>query len=341
MPETDGMQKQIRVGILAFDGCMSSAVVGMLDAFHLANRWSAGSSPLPAAARASAAHSGARFETRILGASKLIAGSSGITLPTQPLDHRAQLHVAIVPPMVEAVEATLAANAALIAWLVRHAARGGTTASVCAGAFFLARAGLLAGRRATTNPLFAPAFQRAHPDTTLLLERRVVDDGRVLTAGSTTAFLDLAIHLIDRYAGPETAVSTAKALSIDKNSRSQLPYFLPFADKSHEDTIVSALQVWLEDHLTEPLSADAMARRAAMSQRSLNRRFRSATGLAPLAYLHRLRVEAAKRHLETSDLNVQEITARVGYQDARSFSRLFRANTGVSPREYRTRFGCG
>jgi transcriptional regulator GlxA family with amidase domain len=189
------------------------------------------------------------------------------------------------------------------------------------------------------NPIFAPALLRAHPSTRLQLDRRVVSDGRILTAGSTSAFLDLALHLIDRFAGHDVAVMTAKLLSVDKNQRSQLPSFIPFADKSHGDQAVIALQSWLEDNFSTALSTEQLARRAALSLRSLNRRFRSATGVSPIAYLNRLRIEAAKRQLETSSLNIQEITEFVGYQDARSFSRLFRAGTGLSPSEYRQRFG--
>jgi transcriptional regulator GlxA family with amidase domain len=318
----------VRVAVLAYDGCMSSAVAGMLDAFHIANRWVAGAgSHTPS------------FVARVLGATPAVEGSAGFRIPSEALDDSREVDVAIVPPMLTEPEETLAANDALVAWLRRYAEGSGVIASVCAGALFLARAGLLDGHRVTTNPTFAPALLRQTPGAHLLLERRVVDDGRVLTAGTTTAFLDLALHLIERFAGHPVAVATAKALSIDKNRRSQLPYFLPFAQKDHGDAAVEGLQTWLEDHLAEPNTSQQMARRAALSQRTLNRRFLAATGLAPIAYLHRLRVEAAKRLLETSDIGIQEITSRVGYDDARSFTRLFRQHVGLSPRGYRKRFG--
>ena len=319
----------ISVAILAFDGCMTSAVTGLVDAFQIANRWLAAG---PAGSRDG-------FATCVLGANATVTGSAGFLLRSEPLDATRRIDVAIVPPIMGDIAETVAANRAVVSRLVRCAEEGALVASVCAGAFFLAEAGLLSGRRATTNPLFAPAFHRAYPDTTLLLERRLVDDGRVLSAGSTTAFLDLAIYVVDRFAGHEIALATAKALSVDKNHGSQLPYFLHFAERGHGDAAVLGLQSWMEEHFAEPISAEQLARRAAMSQRSLSRRFVTATGLTPTDYLHRLRIEAAKRLLETSSLNVQEITARVGYQDSRSFSRLFRAGAGLSPRDYRDRFG--
>jgi transcriptional regulator GlxA family with amidase domain len=321
-----------RVGVLAFDGCLSGAVVGLLDAFHLANRWTADGELATTPTR--------RFSAQLLAARPTVTGTSGITLHCQRLEDAGDaMEIVIVPPMSCDPASAIVENRELVAFIASYAKQGGIAASVCAGAFFLAEAGLLSGRRATTNPFFASAFQRAHPDTTLLLERRVVDEGRVVTAGSITAFLDLAVYLVDRFAGHAVATLTAKALSIDKNHRSQLPYFLPFADKGHGDAAVLGLQTWLEDHFAEPVSAQQLARRSGLSQRSLNRRFPSATGSRPMEYLHRLRIEAAKRLLETSDLHIQEITSRVGYQDARSFSRLFRAGTGQSPGQYRARFG--
>jgi transcriptional regulator GlxA family with amidase domain len=323
--------REVRIAILAFDGCMTSAVAGMLDALQVANAWSMRPEPV--------ATPRVRFDARILGTGGTVTGSSGFQFAVAPLDHAAARDALIVPPMLADIHSTLAAHGDLVAWIARHAERGGVVASVCAGAFFLARANLLDGRCATMNPIFAPALLRAHPSTRLQLDRRVVSDGRILTAGSTSAFLDLALHLIDRFAGHDVAVMTAKLLSVDKNQRSQLPYFIPFADKSHGDQAVIALQSWLEDNFSTALSTEQLARRAALSLRSLNRRFRSATGVSPIAYLNRLRIEAAKRQLETSSLNIQEITEFVGYQDARSFSRLFRAGTGLSPSEYRQRFG--
>lgn len=321
----------MRVGIVGFDGCLSSAVVGLLDAFNIANRWTAEG----ALTRTPTG----RFEARVLGALANVKGSSGLVFASEPFAEAAPVDVAIVPPTIHDPAMSVAANGAVVEFVSSHAAAGRLSASVCGGAFFLAHAGLLAGRRATTNPLFAAAFRRAHPNTTLLLERRLVDEGNVLTAGSTTAFLDLAVYLVDRFAGHTLAVLTAKALNIDKNHRSQLPHFLPFADKEHGDAVVSRLQTWLEDHFAESMSIEQMARQAALSQRSLNRRFLCATGRTPLEYLHRLRIESAKQHLETSALNVQEITSRVGYEDPRSFSRLFRSLTGQSPAQYRLRFG--
>jgi transcriptional regulator GlxA family with amidase domain len=118
-----------------------------------------------------------------------------------------------------------------------------------------------------------------------------------------------------------------------------LPYFVHVAAKDHGDSGVADLQAFMEEHYGSPITVADLARRSAMSQRTLNRRFRSATQRTPIEYLHLLRIEAAKRLLEATSLTVDEITARIGYEDPRSFSRLFRTYAGLPPRDYRKRFG--
>jgi transcriptional regulator GlxA family with amidase domain len=256
-----------------------------------------------------------------------------------PIAALGQVHVVVVPPILEGLDESLERHAELIAWLRASAARGTVLASVCTGAFFLAEAGLLDGRRATTYPGRASSFRRRYPRVTLDADRRLVDEGVVVSAGATTSFLDLALHLVERYAGHAIAVLTAKVLAVDKNRLSQRPYFL-FADqRDHGDAQMLQIQDWLEEHHRDAVDIQALGRLVAMSVRTLNRRFRAATGESPISYLHRIRIEAAKRMLEDTRANVDEITRAVGYGDARSFSRLFKRETGLAPRQYRERFG--
>lgn len=320
----------IRVAILAFDGCMASAVAGLLDSFEIANQW----------AMATNAGAGRPFAVQVLSCTSIpVQGSGGVLIPASHLRDASSPDIAIVPPIMAPLEATLRANAAMVQWLRQPQGSGRVIASVCTGAFFLAEAGLLDQRTATTNPAFAELFTQRYQRVALQPEQSLIDHGEVVCAGSTTAFLNLAIFLVGRFAGHAVAVLTAKSLCVDMNHQSQLPYFVQVAPRDHGDTAVAALQLWMEQNSGTSTTTADLADRAAMSPRNLHRRFTLATGVAPLVYLHRLRVEAAKRLLETSTLSVEQITDRVGYQDPRAFSRLFRKHSGLGPADYRARFG--
>jgi transcriptional regulator GlxA family with amidase domain len=186
----------------------------------------------------------------------------------------------------------------------------------------------------------APAFRQRDPHIELEPARRLVAEPTVVCAGATTAYLHLAIHLIERAAGHAFAVFVAKHLIVDTNTSPQAPYFLLHPMKQHGDPDILALQEWIEAHYRDEVTTSALADQGGMSERSLSRRFRSATGESPRAYIRRVRIEVAKRLLESESLTIDQITDRVGYVDQRSFARLFKQTTGVSPGEYRRRFGC-
>jgi transcriptional regulator GlxA family with amidase domain len=190
----------------------------------------------------------------------------------------------------------------------------------------------------TTNPAFGDLFQQRYPNVRLALDERLIDDNMVICAGAMTAYLNLAVHIIDRIASHDLAVAAAKALSIDRNPSSQRPYFLFIAPKDHGDDKVLRLQGWIEANYQRPVTVDDMIAAAGMSARNLGRRFLSATGLSPVQYLRKVRIEAAKRLLEEPRAVVDRIAAEVGYGDSRAFIRAFGTIAGLSPGQYRARF---
>ena len=317
------------LAVVALDGCMASAVAGVLDVLQVANGLvlRGGGSPV--------------FSVRVATPSGADAtGFGGVPLHADAsLAELGDVDVVVLPPILDGLDESLAGHPDLIVWLKGRAADGVLLTSVCTGAYFLAEAGLFDGRRATTYPGRATSFRRRYPGVTLEPDRRIVDEGSVISAGATTSYLDLGLYLVERYAGHAVAVVTAKVLAVDKNRLTQRPYFL-FADqREHGDSAVLEVQDWIEEHHRDEVDIRELGTRFVMSVRTLNRRFRAATGESPVSYLHRVRIEAAKRLLDETTSNVDEITAAVGYSDPRSFGRLFRRQTGMSPREYRRRFG--
>jgi transcriptional regulator GlxA family with amidase domain len=319
----------LNIVLVAHDDCLASSVIGMFDAFNVASYL------------AQQAGTPVRLNPLLATADgKPVRAFGGIPLtPSCGLDGAGPDDIVVLPPMVGNIGQILAREQTLLAWLRTRGADSAILSSVCTGAFMLAEAGLLQGRKVTTNPNVAALFHRRYPDIELDIDKRIVDQSRIITAGTTTAFIDLAIYLVESAAGPELAVMTAKALSFDKNGGSQRPSYLAVADKNHDDAQVRLVQEWLEESFRRPLSAEDLALKAGISVRSLSRRFRDATGMPPMEYLRRLRVEAAKRLLEAGQASIDDITALVGYEDTRSFQRLFHLVTGLSPRAYRARFG--
>ncbi len=317
------------VVLIAMESCFGSAVIGVADALSLANYWCA------------AAGHPHRFSIAIATTTgEPVHGFSGISLESHlQLDPTQRPDVVVIPPLVGDVLSALGRDAALVEWLRGVASRGAVVASVCTGAFYLAEAGLLDGRHATTNPAFAALFSQRYPQVQLTPERRLTEDNEFLCAGSTTAFLQLALRLVDRYCGHEVAVLSGKALNIGTHIESQLPYSLFRSQNSHDDEGIRQLQEWIEGHFADNISTNQLAKVSGMSLRTLNRRFKAATGAGPLEYVQSVRIEMAKRQLDSSAKNVESIAIDCGYKDARSFSRLFRARTDVSPSAYRSRFG--
>src|SRR5215472_10898414 len=244
----------------------------------------------------------------------------------------------LIPSVGDDVLGSLTSLRAFVPWIKECSAHGTRLVSMCTGSFVLGETGLLNGRSATTHWAFADLFRRTYPQVNLLPDRLIVDEGNIITAGASTAFLDVALYLLELYCGREAAILTAKVLLIEMGRYSQLPYTIFSKQKMHKDQQILRAQQFVENHLARQITVEDLAKRAGMSTRNFDRRFRAAAGEAPTSYLQKLRIERAKRLLETTDNTVSEIMLKVGYEDERSFSRLFSSLTQVSPKAYRKRY---
>lgn len=215
--------------------------------------------------------------------------------------------------------------------------RGARIVSFCSGAFALAAAGLLSGRRATTHWMLADELARRHPDVEVDADVLYVDDGTVLTAAGTAAAIDLALHLVRADLGADTAARVAQRMVVaphrDAATDQRLAEPIPRSPYP-EDGIRAVLQ-WLQEHLDHPVSVDDLACMAAMSTRTLTRRFRAATGTTPLRWITHQRVVRAQHLLETTDLPVEVVARRVGIGTAANLRQHFGRETGLSPSAYR------
>ncbi len=226
----------------------------------------------------------------------------------------------------------------LIPWILRHYHQGAHVASICTGVFLLAETGLLDGKSATLHWGFVDMFRNRYPQIAVRQDRMFLDHGRLYCSAGVTAGMDLSLYLVEKFCGRKPAVESAKTMVLDMGREKQTPYASLPASKDHGDPVVLKAQAWMAGHQTETVDYDGLAKAFRMSRRSLERRFKRATGITPLGYLQQLRVENAKGMLEEGALTFNEIAYRVGYEDVAFFRKIFIRLTGLRPKEYQQRF---
>jgi transcriptional regulator GlxA family with amidase domain len=232
-----------------------------------------------------------------------------------------------------------ARNEALIRWLRAAAERSRRVASVCTGAFLLARAGLLDGRRATTHWSACAALAKRYPEIRVEPDPIFVEDGGVYTSAGVTAGMDLALALVDEDLGRDVALEVARWLVLFlRRPGGQSQFSAQLAAQAAVREPLQELQAWIPDNLNSDLSVPALARRASMSERNFARAFRREVGMTPAAYVETSRVESARIALESSGDPIDLIARRTGFGTVETMRRAFRRRLGVSPGDYRNRF---
>jgi len=315
----------MEIGLLRYPGAQLAAVHGLGDLFEVANRM--------------AADQGRQGVTR-LRVSHWQADEAGQlqrTFDSLPQTDGAPQVVILPPCLDDTAEQPLAA--CYRDWLREQHAAGVLLASVCAGAFALAEAGLLDGRTVTTHWALAAQMAARFPQVQVQPERMVIDDGDLITAGGLMAWTDLGLALVTRLLGPTIAAETARFLVVDLNRESQRHFssFAPILD--HGDVAVLGVQRWLQAEGGAEASLTDMATRAGLGERTFLRRFRAATGLKPTEYCQQLRVSKAREMLEFTRQSIDQVAWQMGYRDSGAFRKVFTRLVGLSPGDYRRRFG--
>jgi len=322
----------VSVVIAALSGTASIGTAGLMDALNKADLSQALRTGQPAPRV---------FDVRLAGLhSGSVTCRDGVSL--QPSVAAADIRapdLVVVPGLDDDLATSFAENRDWVPWLSHWHAAGSRIAGSCTGAFLVADAGLLDSRPATTHWMFAEELRRRYPAVNVMADRMIIDNGDVLTSGGATAFLNLALYLVERFAGHDRANLAARVLLVDGHRPSQLPYIAFGRDRSHDDVIVHQIQQHIDQHLSEPLRITELASRFGLSERTLSRRFAAATGRGPQAYLQHARIKHAMRLLETANDAIDQVRRRVGYSDPAAFRRVFKAATGLSPGAYRDAYG--
>jgi transcriptional regulator GlxA family with amidase domain len=316
----------MRIHVLALDNVFDLGLSAVLDAFQTANELAE-----------MTGFAGERFDVRIVGVTRSIRTSQGLTVPAQTAGSKVPDCV-VVPAigfkMPEPLEAALArpdvrdAAALLRKW----ARKGALMTAACVGTFVLAESGLLDHQRSTTTWWLAPMFRRRYPNVSLVESNMIVKSGRCVTAGAALSHMDLALWII-RGVSPQLASLTAKYLIVDSRP-SQSAYAL--ADHLvHSDPIVQRFEDWARARLKHGFSLDDAARAIGSSKRTLARHMQTVLGKSPLSYFQSLRVERAVHLLKTGKASVDQVATRVGYADGTTLRNLLRRRLQLGIKEIR------
>src|ERR1700736_6680604 len=317
----------MRISILALEGLFDTGLTVLLDAFTLANKFSAGQmggTPY--------------FDVSIVGVRKKVRSGQGLAIPVQAVTAGLKPDWVIVPALNTGTPEQLVpalgrpdvsqAKAQLLKW---HA-EGALIAASCIGTFLVAETGLLDHREATTTWWLGPLFRQRYPNVLLDESRMLVPSDVGVTAGAAMGHLDLALWLIRR-ASPELAALVSRYLLADIRS-SQAPYIIP-NHLAQADPLIQRFEQWARDHLKTGFSLQEAASALATSARSLQRRCQEVLGKSPLAYFQDLRVERAQSLLHGSGLDLDAIAAEGGYVDRATLRTLLRERLGRGVRELR------
>jgi transcriptional regulator GlxA family with amidase domain len=313
-----------RIVIVGFPSAQILDITGPLEVFSTASRFLR----IP------------RYATHLVSTDGgSVLSSSGLAFATEPIEQVVgDIDTLVVSGGRDMDEA--AADSKLVDNIQRLAAQSRRVASVCSGAFLLAAAGLLDGRRATTHWAECEDLERAYPSISVEPDAIYVQDGNVWTSAGVTAGIDLALALVADDYGRKAAATVARRLVVYlRRSGGQAQFSAVLAAQSANDEPIRDLLDWIPDNLTADLSIPAMAARTHLSDRQFSRVFKSEVGITPAEHVEAVRMEAACRLLETTALGIEEIARACGFGTPETMNRAFRRRLDTTPGDHRHHFG--
>ncbi|MBB5637696.1 transcriptional regulator GlxA family with amidase domain [Pedobacter cryoconitis] len=244
----------------------------------------------------------------------------------------------IIIPAFEPEENAEINYADTLKWLVDQYKNGAEIASLCSGVFLLAASGLLDGKPCSTHWRAEAIFKKMFPKSLLLTDKIITDHQGIYTSGGAMSAFNLCLYLVEKHNGREAALFCTKLMQLDIERHSQSPFQIFTGLKNHADEIIRDIQNFIELNTSEKITVDFLAAKCNMDRVNFSRRFKKATQLPPVDYIQQIKIEAAKRALETGSKNINEIMYSVGYIDAKAFRTIFKKITGLSPTEYKAKF---
>jgi transcriptional regulator GlxA family with amidase domain len=280
------------------------------------------------------------FNVQLVGLNKEVKVTEGIfSIHVDAILAEAQKPDLIIIPAVSGdLQRAIKLNQDFIPWIVQQYKGGAEVASLCLGAFILASTGLLNGRTCSTHWLFANEFREMFPEVDLTAAKVVTDTSGIYTSGGANSYWNLLLHLVEKYTSRELAILASKFFVLDIDKMSQSPFSIFKGQKIHNDPDIVKVQEFIESNYQDKITIDMLSEKFAISRRTFERRFKRATSNTVLEYMQRLKIEAAKRQLETGRKTVNEVMYDVGYSNIKAFRDVFKKITSMSPVDYRNKY---
>lgn len=313
------MKETVPIAIVDYPGALKSSLAGFEEIFAMAT--------LVCRQEKVAVE----FSTRMVGADEAERHNGNANL------NAGEFKAVIVPPAIE-TRFCLQPEGAISRWIIRQHAAGAVICSVCAGTFLLAETGLLHKRSATTHWGLADVFAQKYPDIMLDIDKIVINEGDLITAGGIMAWVDLAMELVTMFAGRKVMHCLARRLVIDSGAREQRYYKCFQPALNHGDKTILQAQNFIQKNLAQEISIAQLADRCCLSERMFLRRFVKATAFKPTSYLQHIRVQKACELIESSDETFACVALKVGYNDISAFRKVFAKITGLTPQDFKKRF---
>lgn len=258
--------------------------------------------------------------------------------PDCTVDEVKRTDLIIIPAVNGDMKEVIHQNEDFFPWIRDQHAQGAEVASLCVGAFLLAGTGLLHGKKCSTHWMAVNTFKEMFPDVHLVSEKVITDEDGIYSSGGANSFWNLLLYLLEKYTDREMAILFSKYYAIEIDRFSQSPFIMFQGQKDHADDVIKKAQNFIEHNFQERITVEQLASMLALGRRNLERRFKKATSNSIIEYMQRVKIEAAKKSLETSSENVNEVMYRVGYTDSKAFRNTFKRYTGLSPIQYRSKY---
>jgi len=280
------------------------------------------------------------FTIQLAGLSKKINFYDGLftVQPHVNISAIKKTNLIIIPSLNHDYKNAVKGNKPLIDWIADQYHSGAEVATICTGAFLLAASGILDGKSCSTHWAAEENFRTMFPNVNLQTEKLITDENGIYTNGGAYSFLNLILYLVEKYYDRQTAIFCSKVFQIEMDRQSQSTFTIFKGQKMHGDELVKKAQSYIENHLNEKFSVEHLSNKLALGRRNFDRRFIKATGNTPVEYSQRVKIESAKKSLESTRKTINEVMFDVGYSDVKAFREVFRKITGMSPVEYKNRF---